>query len=266
MPEAPEGIEEVEVPLDQPIEGQAEQSLEPFLEVDLDGEKLTFSDKDQALKHLREGTLRHSDYTRKTQEVAEQRKQVEAKEKEIESQLSHFLQMKGQYDKIDNFMKQRPDVRDYILSQMRNPDPRRQMDSVKEYADEKTKTLEEEIKSLREKYEADEQAKTYERQREEVFSELSSKYEDFDKKGITNMLAEIESYQSLPPKEAMRNFAEILYYARKGKESPVQREERQARAVSRPMQSSVKPIEAKGSLSGDMDEIAFKLKKDAGLA
>lgn len=266
--EVNEGVQNIEdvsiddVQVDQPEE-TAEQA--PFLEVDLGDEKLSFNSQDEIAKHVREGTLRQSDYTKKTQEVAEQRKAMEEKERQLEQQLSAFLEQKGQYDKIDGFFKKRPDVRDYILQNMRQPDPHKQADYLKKYAEEQTTSVKKELDELKQQIEAEKRAKQYEQQRKEVFGELSGQFEDFNEEAISKQLEEIQGYQSLPEKEALRNFAQVLYYASKGRTSPIEQEEKQARRVA-PMKPGVKPVEAKSSYSGDMDEIAFKLKKEAGLA
>lgn len=89
QPEAADEEESAEVSAEDDDSGEAEQAsdeADPVI-VTLDGgEQLTLG----AIKELRESGLRQADYTRKTQEVAEQRRQLEANAANINATIDAF--------------------------------------------------------------------------------------------------------------------------------------------------------------------------------
>ena len=96
MPEdAEEYSEEYELGYDGDLEEEGETETEEFedasfdilaAKVEVDGEEITVDE-------LRRGNLRHRDYTRKTQELAEARKEMEAQFHEIERERAQYAQM-----------------------------------------------------------------------------------------------------------------------------------------------------------------------------
>ena len=101
-----ESSEEVESELEEPTEeeedGEVEESEEEesdevadeerLYEVTVDGERSEVS-----LDELRKGYSRQSDYTRKTQELAEQRRQVEALAQQAQQEMYQTQQFRQQY-------------------------------------------------------------------------------------------------------------------------------------------------------------------------
>ena len=82
--EAEEGSEEVEDPTEEP-EAETEEAPQTF---EVDGQEVS-------LDELKLGYLRQSDYTRKTQAAAEQRKAAEAQQQNYESTLQSLLAAAG---------------------------------------------------------------------------------------------------------------------------------------------------------------------------
>lgn len=82
--EAEEGSEEVEDPTEEPEE-ETEEAPQTF---EVDGQEVS-------LDELKLGYLRQSDYTRKTQAAAEQRKAAEAQQQNYESSLQSLLAAAG---------------------------------------------------------------------------------------------------------------------------------------------------------------------------
>ena len=80
--ETQEGETEAEEEAEEETEDEAEEKIEYLTEglVEIDGEAV-------GIQELKQGHLRQSDYTRKTQEVAEQRKQADQARQDYESQL-----------------------------------------------------------------------------------------------------------------------------------------------------------------------------------
>jgi hypothetical protein len=68
-----------------------------------DGTKESFQTKEDALRYFREGTLRHRDYTKKTQEVAKQREAQTKREKELEQTAQEILARKAKIDPLDAY-------------------------------------------------------------------------------------------------------------------------------------------------------------------
>jgi hypothetical protein len=263
-----------------PVEGQSisdptpetapQGQVESFLSFSANGQDFDFKTRDEAQKHYVDGTLRHSDYTKKTQALAEERKAFQQREKDLESQMSTFMQTKAEYDKYSQFLQSRPDVLARIKSEMQSP--RLNMDNVDARVSEQTKAIQEEMKALKEKMEAEEQARASEANRQSAYKNLGGKYEDFDQEAINQMIAEIEGFSSLPPEQAMQNFAEILYYAQKGRSTPEQIAERMQRAQAAkatktvPMGPNTKQgLTAGASQATDFDEIAAIAKKEMGV-
>ena len=83
--EADEGSEEVEDPTEEPEEETEEEQPQTF---EVDGQEVS-------LDELKLGYLRQSDYTRKTQAAAEQRKAAEAQQQNYESSLQALLAAAG---------------------------------------------------------------------------------------------------------------------------------------------------------------------------
>ena len=83
--EADEGSEEVEDPTEEPEEEAKEEQPQTF---EVDGQEVS-------LDELKLGYLRQSDYTRKTQAAAEQRKAAEAQQQNYESSLQALLAAAG---------------------------------------------------------------------------------------------------------------------------------------------------------------------------
>lgn len=82
--EAEEGSEEVEDPTEEP-EAETEEAPQTF---EVDGQEVS-------LEELKLGYLRQSDYTRKTQAAAEQRKAAETQQQNYESSLQSLLAAAG---------------------------------------------------------------------------------------------------------------------------------------------------------------------------
>jgi hypothetical protein len=91
-------IEEISTTVEQPEEASESKSIDLNQEIELDGAKVS-------IEELTKGYLRQSDYTRKTQELAEQRKALEQTKSESEpdevKNAKEFLKSEGYVTKED---------------------------------------------------------------------------------------------------------------------------------------------------------------------
>ena len=84
-------------------DGDQYGSLDLSTTIEVDGEEIT-------IEELRSGHLRQKDYTRKTQELAEHRKAVEAKDQEMDRERAEYAQLlPALAERIQQEAKQEPD-------------------------------------------------------------------------------------------------------------------------------------------------------------
>lgn len=218
----------------EPVESTPEEDTpqeEPFYTyTGDDGQSQAFKDQKELNEYIRSGTLRHSDYTRKTQSLAEQRKAFEAERAKYDAEYTTFLNNKQEYDKIENYLKSLPpDVYNKLKQGISNQ-PRQE-----QYKDPRLDELLKERDN--EKKQREEEA-----MRQAAFESLSRTYEDFDKDSVMNS---VNKLQELAPGDSMRGFLELIYLAEKGRMSPAQIEQKMAEnlkkksSVSTPMGSTV---------------------------
>jgi hypothetical protein len=184
-----------------------------------DGTKTDFNDAKELGDFIRQGSLRHADYTRKTQSLAEERKAYEANKAKFDAEYTHFLESKQQNDKIEKYLQSLPPevferLKQGIKGQPRKParDP--------------------EVEKFMKQYEADKQEREAERQRqldneerERAFNNLSKVHEDFDRDSVMEM---VKSLEEVPEEDRMRTFMEMLYYSQKGRMTPAEIERKMA--------------------------------------
>ena len=120
-------VEDAEMPEDQEdeYEAQADNSAVEGSESDLDDDEdddgdqygtldlsttIEVDGEEKTIEELRSGFLRQKDYTRKTQELAESRKAVEAKDQEIERERAEYAQLlPAMAERIQQAAEQEPD-------------------------------------------------------------------------------------------------------------------------------------------------------------
>ena len=239
-----------------------DKAQEHFFEHQFDGDKepTRWKSKEELAKYLREGTLRHRDYTKKTQSHSEERKAFEKQRMSYDEQMKDFMGLRTRYDGIDQFLRQRPDVYQRIVQEMRGTRPPQQ-------TNESESKVMKELEALKQQIEQKERERTNEQYRNQVFEKMGSKYQDFNKDEIMELMSEVEGFQSLPPENAMESFAELLYHARKGRQNPAQIEDRIVNNLQRkaqsttPMPGGLNGKGQKGDYEGSIDQVAAKLKR-----
>lgn len=195
----------------QPSPGTGATTPDAFLEYAWeDGTKETLKTKEDALRYFREGTLRHRDYTKKTQELAKQREAQTKREKEIEQTMNELMAKKAKIDPMDKFLTDRKDIADYIATQMRQPSGAAQEDQFKRLIEEYTKPLQEKLTAAEQWRK--EQEETH--QWEEIHGALGKQYPDFKRDTVEQLLQQL---RETPEGEENRALAEMAYWASKGR-------------------------------------------------
>lgn len=202
----------------QPIQ---EVSNEPFFQVDLGrGNVRQFRSKEElkeAMKELHGGSLRREDYTRKTQELAEQRKQFEKERESIK--------------KYNDFLKNNPHVRnklDQYLKQGTTGDVA--VDKARAYADEVKSEIQKEMEELKSwKSERERQ----ERQQKAIQA-LKQKYQNFSEDNVRKLMS---SFDANDPVAIM----ELFHHAFQGQNMGPTQQARMAQAQQQKQQARMVP-------------------------
>jgi hypothetical protein len=197
--------------IDTPVTGQGAtgpdvgQVEKPFHEY----EGQSFKSPDELNQYIRSGTLRQSDYTKKTQELAEQRRAFE------NERFTHSQMVKGFEEKEKSYAK----IKEFDEMLKRNPAMMRQMMQYVNQAPQ-GQDLQEVFKNMMEEqgitkklteFEENQKRAQAEKERDMHFETLTKKYPDFNKDKVLDM------YANLMRKEAgMGEFIEALYFATKG--------------------------------------------------
>ncbi len=262
-PAAPSGQSQAPV---QPSPGTAVTT--PFFEYEWEegnkagkNGKEVFKTKEELSKAYREGVLRHADYTQKTQGLAKEKEAVQKRDKELAAMAEELVRRKGEIDPLSQFLDSRPDIKDYIVKNMRQPSQSANAEVIKKMIEEQTKPLQEKL-SEAEKFRKDQEQAV---KREQIFSHLGTQYKDFNREAIEKRLKELDE---VPEGEEDRSFLEMLYWAEKGRNptaSPVEIEKKitDSLAVKKLKQSpvpqarsvNVGPDNLPASVTGSRDPI-----------
>ena len=115
-------VEESEEP-EEVAQEENEEALESDDEVEAQFEEIEQDGKKYAVpKELKDSFLRHADYTKKTQEIAEQRRAIESHAKNISEERNFYAnQLKGFMDSLNTTVQQMPT--DAQLVEMSKTDP-----------------------------------------------------------------------------------------------------------------------------------------------
>ena len=209
-----------------------------------DGDKLEFKTPDELNKYIREGTLRHKDYTRKTQEAAELRKQIDKQREQIESQASLAARMENQWKPVDDWLKTRPDVVDYIKKNMGQASSGTLLEQSRGIMDETLTPLKTELEQLKAWKEEQESSARLEK----MVSSISSEHPDFNEEAVMDLY---RSLDEAPEGETERALVEMLYWASIGKNGAPSVRAPVTPGVRIPQATQV-PFDQKGRWNPDM--------------
>ena len=205
---------------------------------DGEGNKTDFKDANELNDYIRQGNMRHADYTRKTQGVAKDRESLQAERARYDAEYTTFLESKQENDKIEKYLKSLPPEVFERLKQGIQGQPKKQARDP-----EVDKMLQEygEDKKARE---ADKQRQQDNESREKAFTRLTKDLPDFNREEVMNM---VKTLEEVPQEDQMRTFMEMLHYSQKGKLTPAEMELRMAENLERkastttPMGTTTKP-------------------------
>jgi len=171
-----------------------------------------FKTKEELEKAWKDSYLRQDDYTRKTQSVAQLRKQYDQKMKEIENREKEFQAKVKEYEHYDNFLKSRPDAYQ-TLQRMLNqpPSPEVAYQRAESLVNDKTGEIEKKLQEFEEWKKQQE----IEREKGDVFSRLAQELPDFNPQTIEERLASLRDAD-------FEVLARLLYHAERGEKSPLE--------------------------------------------
>lgn len=181
-----------------------------------DGEEHVFKSPDELDRFIREGTLRHKDYTKKTQELAEQRKQSEAERKRIEEQLTTASGMESKWKPIDEWLTRTPQGRaayQYITTQMKgNIPPDAILEQSRASIEESINPLKSELEEIKKWREAQEQEKQF----SSTMAALKERYPDMDEESVKTLYKQLDE---APEGDETRALLELIIKASKYSDS-----------------------------------------------
>ena len=174
-----------------------------------DGEQVNLGSKDDLDKHLRETGFRYKDYTRKNQEVAELRRQLDGERSKFDNEYSSFLEMKRKYDGYDESLRglSPEQFKQFqgLVSGSQND-----MSQPPEWATQMRQEWEQE-RSTRQRETARKQA---EDNRNAVYERLGTTVQGFDRAAVE---AEMQRIRQLPERMQLEALIESAHYGLVGR-------------------------------------------------
>lgn len=194
-----------------------QEASAPFFEyADPTGKKETFATRDELTASWRKSKMQEADYTRKTQELAQQRKQHEEALKKFQEDQKAFLENRKRYDTWDEKLKARPDVQQMLMQYLDQPEnPNVAYQRAEGLISEKEKALMERIEALEGRFKETDSR----REIEEAFAVLKDKYPDADEAAIMERLESISD-------GSVSKLIDQLYWAGKGQFTPAEVEQK----------------------------------------
>ena len=192
---------------DQALEGQPgtdtqEGQVSPFYTY----ESQSFKDQNELTDYIKKGTMMHSDYTKKTQSLSEERRRHENEKSEWFRKQADWDDKIKLYKQADELFKANPQAFKTVQQMIR------QGASGTDVQELVKKTIEETVGPKLNEFEEYQKREKAKAERDRYFGELKGKYPDFDDKPVQ------ELYDSLMSPDAnMGTLAELLYFAQKGK-------------------------------------------------
>jgi uncharacterized protein (UPF0335 family) len=235
--EAGQGEGSLEGQDDTAPEGQAAESPDTtgfFSHTFPDGTKKIFKDQAELSSYLHEGTLRRNRFTQLTQEAAEKRKAIEARQKaldERESQLKTTAQLVHRAEQF--FQTPRGQAVKAQLEQQFNGAP--QTAEIQTALQQELNPLVERLEAL----EAENKALKSKNERNSAYTVLETRYPDFDRQAVENYINEV----LVPAEDEAVALFETVYFGLRGKNGhrPEPKEEVEVETPKPPMKRIGRP-------------------------
>jgi vacuolar-type H+-ATPase subunit I/STV1 len=186
-----------------------------------DGSKESYSTKEELDKAYRDSFLRQSDYTRKTQTVAQMQKAIKDREAKLEKMQEELERKSKEFQDYDRLVSSRPDLYKYLQTQLTRPaSPDVAYERAQKYSDEKYETLQKDLEEIKSQMLEQQLAK----QRDGLYESLSKEYPDFDRAKADEILEQLGSGD-------LATIVRVAHHAARGMASPAKVEEKLARAA-----------------------------------
>lgn len=217
-------------PADDVAVGYEEPEQQPFFTLeDAKGKQQHFYNQDELKKYFQDAGMMRSDYNRKTQSLAEQRKAFEA---ERDRMMQEINDKKQRYDRYDQFLRENPHVAQQLKKLVDEAKSGGGAASMKNNA--MLNQLKEELEGKISELDSWRQEQEFNRLQEGVMSKMESRYEDFDRSEIGSMLEDLNP-------NSLEQVVELLYHAARGKTKGAQLVERVQRSKQARRGSRVLP-------------------------
>ena len=178
-----------------------------------DGTEHVFKDTDELNKYLREGTLRHADYTKKTQTAAAERRRMEQQAQSILQRQNDVGSREGKLKEYDEWLSpERIRVIEAMMNapQAGQPD-RESMRRVVDQARSEDKDKLDRFDKFMTDY-------NQEQEKAAAFESLKKAYPELDTEVVNQNIKELSK---APPGDELRSLMELIWLANVGKQSPV---------------------------------------------
>jgi hypothetical protein len=204
----------------------------PFYETQgPDGKSIQFKTREELDKAWKDSVMLRSDYTKKTQLVAQQRAEFEKRMKDFDEQQKMFSKSKAQYDEWDRLLKSRPEIQRELMNRAKAPaSPNEVFERAQGLVDETKKQMEERIEKLEKALEQ----KAFQDELQSHHQTLAKEFEDYDPEAVTQLLQEVSGGDTAT---LLRN----LYYARKGQTPPEEAQKRVLEKIEQKRKAGVVP-------------------------
>lgn len=172
------------------------------------------------------------------QQYQDRMKRLEQTERQRQTEYEARQQAFTRWQKIDEAMNSNPHVKEAIEKAFQEAMSRGKQNGIAN--DPALK----ELMEFKQRMEQTEQQRQAEARRQQAFSQLKGRYEDFDDRAI---LAEINRLQETPSEKSEEALYELVYYAMKGKMTPAEIEKKFAESkVKRPPSVTSTPGRTQG--------------------
>jgi len=237
-------------------EGQTEAAPEetsPFFQHEWDDGKVdVFNSADELRDWMKNSSLRHSDYTRKTQQLAEARKAAEQARSDFENEKRTFNESYSKIMEMDKFLKENPSVSEEIAQRMRG---RTGNADVERLVKEATKPFQDELSQLKEA----EARRAEEAARNRAFEAVAGKYKDFNRNQIESAIRRIDE---IPKERQLEALVDMIYHAERsrGGLGEIERKAAMTGSKAKPPPATGTIKEPQGTPKSRDEEIEIALK------
>ena len=209
-----------------PAAGQAETPQAFHTWKSRDGQETVFNTPEELSDYMNQGTLRHADYTKKTQGVAEARKLMDQQRKDYEAKERTFNEAYGPVMSKDKFLRDNPAVAQRIAQEMRGT-TQQDNGALERMLDERLKPFEE----FQSKYDQDQKQRAGAESRDKAYGIVAEKFPDFDRGQVEEA---INKLMEVPEPMLQEALVELVYHAGKGRLTPGEIERKQAMTANKP--------------------------------